>query len=125
MTYPRVEYEMTQADLDAILAACKPVPLIIVGGYAPRSSQENANDAWAALGSKMGFDSMTVRPVEGKGMRFFTAVPSETPEQRADRLAAEERTRKAARAEELRASIAKQQAELDALAAQAGKEEAS
>lgn len=116
MSYPRVEYEMTQADLDEILAACRSVPLIMVGGYAPRSPQENANDAWAALGRKMGFESMTVQPVNGKGMRFFTAVPSETPTQRAERLAGEERARKAARAIELRASIEAQQRELDELA---------
>lgn len=33
----------------------------------------------------MGFDHMTVQPT-GDGDRFFTAVPSETESQRADRL---------------------------------------
>lgn len=112
MNYPEVEYEMTQADLDKILEACKPVPYIVVGGYAPRSPQENANAAWAELGSRMGFDSTTVRPVDGKGMRSFIAVPSETPTQRAERVAAEEAARRRARADELRASIAAQQKEL-------------
>jgi len=65
-------YEMTQEDLDALLNAMKPVPYMIIGGVAPRSQQENANAAWKALGEKMGFDYMTVRP-NGKGDRFFTA----------------------------------------------------
>jgi len=66
------DYEMTQEDLDALLNAMKPVPYMIIGGVAPRSQQENANAAWKALGEKMGFDYMTVRP-NGKGDRFFTA----------------------------------------------------
>ena len=66
------DYEMTQEDLDVLLNAMKPVPYMIVGGVVPRSQQENANDAWKALGEKMGFDYMTVRP-NGKGDRFFTA----------------------------------------------------
>ncbi len=69
-----LEYEMTQDDLDTILEACKPVPYIIIGGRAPDTSQENANRAWANLGKKMGFDSMTVSP-STKGNRFFTAAP--------------------------------------------------
>lgn len=50
------------------------------------SPQENANQAWAELGRRMGFDPMTVQPVEGKNTRFFTAVPSETEGQRVARL---------------------------------------
>ena len=70
------EYEMTQADLDKILDACKPVRYMVVGGVMPSTPQENANAAWAELGSRMGFDHMSVKPVSGKGDRFFTAVPS-------------------------------------------------
>lgn len=84
--YPRTNYEMSEDDLRAILDACKPVVAMMIGGYSPSSPQENANDAWAALGRKMGFDHMTVRPVDGKGQRFFTAVPNETESQREDRL---------------------------------------
>ena len=87
--YPRTEYEMTEADLEKILDACKPVPVMMIGGFAPASPQENANAAWAELGRRMGFDHMTVQPIHGKGNRFFTAVPSETDEGRADRLARE------------------------------------
>ena len=72
----RKEYEMTQADLDKILDACKPVPYMVFGGRPPRSPQENANDAWAELGRRMGFNHMTVRGVDGKGNRFFSAVPN-------------------------------------------------
>jgi hypothetical protein len=69
-----IEYEMSQPQLDKLMNACKAVPYMVVGGIAPRSPQENANDAWAALGAEMGFDSTTVQPC-GKGDRFFTAPP--------------------------------------------------
>ena len=72
----RREFEMTQVDLDTLLAAMKPVPYMIIGGRAPISRQENANNAWKRLGNKIGFDHMTVRP-NGKGDRFFTAIPKE------------------------------------------------
>ncbi len=71
---PRVNYEMTQKDLDEIMIACAPVPYMVVGGHEPSSPQENANRAWARLGDKMGFDSMSVKP-SSKGDRFFTAEP--------------------------------------------------
>lgn len=79
--YPRVNYEMTQEDLDVILDACKAVPMIMLQCGNPSSPQENANRAWEALGKKMGFDHTTVEPAGG-GMRFFSAVPSETLEQK-------------------------------------------
>lgn len=66
-------YEMTQADLDKILAACAPVPMIMLQCGPTRSAQERANDAWADLGERMGFDHMTVKPT-GEGNRFFTAT---------------------------------------------------
>jgi hypothetical protein len=111
--YQRTEYEMTEDDLKAILAACKPVPVMMIGdSVAHRSPQENANRAWARLGEKMGFDHMTVRPVQGKGQRFFSAVPSETAEARAEREmreAEEQRQRDIAR---LKEEIAERQARL-------------
>jgi len=82
--YPRTKYEMTEADLERILDACKPVPYIVIGGHAPRSQQDSANVAWADLGSRMGFDYMTVQP-DGSSNRTFTAIPSETPMQRDER----------------------------------------
>jgi len=71
----RKEYEMKDADFDKIIQACRPVPYMIIGGVAPRSQQENANDAWGELGSRMGFDSMSVKP-SSKGNKFFSAVPN-------------------------------------------------
>jgi hypothetical protein len=77
---------MTEADLQEILDACKPTVAIMVGGMAPASPQENANRAWKKLGEKMGFDHMTVRPIQGKGTKFFSAVPTEPEDVRAARL---------------------------------------
>ncbi len=70
----RREYEMTEADLNEIMDACRPVPLIMLQCGMPPTQQERANNAWAALGKRMGFEHMSVRP-SGKGNRFFTAVP--------------------------------------------------
>lgn len=72
----RKEFEMSQEQLDKLLDACKPVPCIMIGGVMPRSPQENANDAWKALGEELGFKFMTVQP-SPKGQRFFTAEPKE------------------------------------------------
>ena len=105
MQNPRVNYEMSKEDLETILNACSPVPCIMIGGYAPSSPQENANRAWAALGEKMGFDSMTVKPIPGKGERFFTAVPSETEAQKEDRLQREKEERRLSEIATLRTEI--------------------
>lgn len=69
----RKEFELTKEELAELLDACKPVPYMVIGGVAPRSPQENANAAWEKLGNKRGFNHMTVRPVAGKGVEFFTA----------------------------------------------------
>ncbi len=69
----RREYQMSEEQLATLMAASKPVVCIKVGSYVPRSLQQNANDAWEALGREMGFDSSAVKPVPGKGTRFFTA----------------------------------------------------
>lgn len=74
----RKTFEMSQAQFDKMLEACKPVPYLIAGGIAPRSAQENANDAWHALGAEMGFDWETVEPA-GANPRSFTAVAKVTP----------------------------------------------
>lgn len=98
---------MSEADLAALLQACKPVPYIVVGGHAPSSPQENANRAWAELGKRMGFDAETVQPMENKSAMFFTAVPTENETQRAERVAREE-------AEAKLANIARLEQEVDA-----------
>jgi hypothetical protein len=74
----RREFEMTKADLDELLEAMKPVPLIMLQCGTPPSQQERANDAWRRLGERMGFQHMTVRPV-GKGDRFFSAEEALDP----------------------------------------------
>jgi len=113
--YPRVNYEMSEADFKELLDACKPVPYVVFGGMAPASPQENANAAWRRLGKKMGFDHMTVQPIEGRGGWFFSAVPSETEEQKKERLAREEKERREARTKQLEKEIAERQTELDTL----------
>jgi hypothetical protein len=70
----KTNFEMTLEDLQELLAAMKPVPMIALQCGTPRSVQENANTAWARLGKKMGFDPMTVAN-NGKGDRFFSAEP--------------------------------------------------
>lgn len=103
--YPRTNYEMTEEDLQTILEACKPTICMIIGGSYPSSPQENANRAWAKLGEKMGFDHMTVRPIDGKGNRFFSAIPTENVTQREERLQREAEERKAAEIEKLESEI--------------------
>ncbi|MFA5408404.1 MAG: hypothetical protein WC343_06505 [Bacilli bacterium] len=115
MSYPRVNYEMTEAELEELLDACKPVPYMVIGGCVPSSPQENANRAWQKLGDKHGFDYMTVRPIQGKGTRFFSAVPSETPLQREERLRREEVELKQRRIEDLKREIEVRKQELERL----------
>lgn len=73
----RREFEMTQAQLDTLLEAMKPVPMIAIHCGRTTSPQENANRAWERLGAEMGFEHMSVRPT-GRGDRFFTAEVVET-----------------------------------------------
>ncbi len=64
---------ITDEQLESVLSASKPVPYLIIGGMVPRSPQENANAAWQAIATAMGFVWDTVRPLSGKGDRHFTA----------------------------------------------------
>lgn len=68
------DFEMTQEQLDELMDACKPTPVMYLSGGTTmvRSPQENANHAWKKLGKELGFISSTVRP-NGKGDRFFAA----------------------------------------------------
>lgn len=75
--YPRTNYEMAEKDLKEFLDACEPMPSIITKGYTLPILQENANRIWQKLGKKMGFDAATIRPINGKGYRFFSAIPTE------------------------------------------------
>lgn len=116
--YPRTNYEMSEDDLKTLLEACKPTPVIMIGNYGPASPQENANRAWAALGKKMGFDYTTVAPIQGKGTRFFTAIPSETETVRQERLLREADERRQADIALLRGEIEERQRKLDELITQ-------
>ena len=92
--YPRVNYEMSEEDLKEILDSYKPVPMIMLQCGNPPSPQENANRAWQRLGEKMGFEWDTVNPIDGKGARFFTAIPSETETQKKERFKKEAEEKK-------------------------------
>jgi len=73
----RKQYEMTATDLEKIMDACKPVPLIMLQCRGtPTSAQSNANSAWEELGYRMGFDFMTVKPF-GNDPKTFTAQPKD------------------------------------------------
>lgn len=113
--YLRTEYEMTETDFDKILDACTPTPVMMIGDFTGSSPQENANRAWEDLGRRMGFDSMTVRPMEGKGSRFFTAIASETEAQRTERLKRESEERTANEIKTLQAEIDERTTRLNAL----------
>ncbi len=112
--YPRTNYEMTTEDLEKILDACKPVPMIMLQCGPGRSQQDRANDAWEELGRRMGFDHMTVQPT-GQGDRFFTAIPSETEQHRNERMAREASEKRANDIAALRAEIEAMQARLNTL----------
>jgi hypothetical protein len=75
----RKDYELTDEQFDELLKACRPVAAIMLQCLLPSSPQENANRAWCALGDRLGFDGMTVKP-SNKGQRFFTAAPRTTDE---------------------------------------------
>jgi len=111
---PRTEYEMTLEQYDKLIAACKSVPCMMIGGRAPSTPQENANAAWASLGKEMGFDSMTVKPMD-KGKCWFTAVPCETDAQKEDRLNREASDRLTEKRKLLQGKISVLQKELDEL----------
>ena len=114
--YPRIKYRMTQADCDSIMKAIEPEPCIMVGeARMGMSQQERANNAWAELGARMGFDAMTVEPIAGGSVLDFTAVPTETESQRAERVAKETSAARLAHIAELEAEIVAKQAELTSL----------
>ena len=69
-------FTLTDEQQKAILDASQPVPLIMLQCGMPPSPQENANHAWEALGKELGFEYMTVKPVEGE-QRQFTAETTE------------------------------------------------
>lgn len=74
----RLQFEMSEQQFQKLLAAMQPVPYMLgTGGVPPRSVQENANDAWKALGDELGFVWSTVQPVPGASQRVFSAIVKE------------------------------------------------
>jgi hypothetical protein len=69
------EFVMMQEDMDELLKAMKPVPLIMLQCGHPPSRQEMANAAWDKLGKKMGFIGSSVKPFPGKSKLHFLAEP--------------------------------------------------
>lgn len=76
----RREFELSEQQYARVLEACAPLAAIMVGGTMPETSQTRANRVWAALGVEMGFEPMTVLPINGCGPRFFTAEEVEREE---------------------------------------------
>jgi len=103
--YPRIEYKTTKEDFNKLLDASKPTPAMIIGGCCLSSPQENANEAWAALGKKMGFDYQTVKPIEGKSSNFFSAIPTETKLQKNKRIKKENEEKRIVEIKMLKAEI--------------------
>lgn len=70
-------YKMTEEQLETILKACKPTPIMYISGgqRIGGTPQENANSAWAKLGREMGFQFMTVEQLQGGTPRQFMAEP--------------------------------------------------
>jgi len=68
----RKAFTMTQEQLDKLLDACAPVPMIALHCGRQVSQQERANAAWRKLGEEMEFDYMSVKP-NGEDQKCFTA----------------------------------------------------
>lgn len=82
VTTMRTEFELTDGQIEELLALSRPAPAIALHCGEPPSPQQMANDFWQQLGSEMGFDYMTARPAPGKGPKFFTAeVEEHTPDE--------------------------------------------
>ncbi len=79
MTPDRKEFTLTKAQMDELLDASKPTPVMYLPGGQPmfQPPQENANEAWARLGKVVGFKPMTVQPVAGKKPNVFSAEPTD------------------------------------------------
>lgn len=69
----RKEFKLTDKQYDALLEVCRPVPMIALHCGPILSNQKRVNTAWEALGQEIGFDPMTVQPVDGKNEKHFSA----------------------------------------------------
>ena len=80
----RLEFELTDEQLNKLLDASKPTPVMAIGdpyGGPPipmfGTPQENANRAWRNIAEEMGFVWDSVQPISGKDEHFFTAEVDE------------------------------------------------
>jgi hypothetical protein len=71
----RKDFEMTDQQLKDLHAACRPIPYLVVGGVQPMSFKERIDNLWKVMGDSMGFDYKTAAPAQGKGEKWFSAVP--------------------------------------------------
>lgn len=74
----RKQYRLTEKQLKSLMDAIKPEPVMFLSGGKPMfsSQQERANAAWQSLGTKLGFDGMSVQPV-GSDPHDFSAESTE------------------------------------------------
>ena len=71
-----MEYEITQAELDSVLEASKPTPVMYLSGGQRMfdSPQANANRAWQKIAKRLNVELMTIRP-SPRGELWITAEP--------------------------------------------------
>jgi len=71
------EYELTEAELNSIIEASKPVPAMYLPGGQPMfgTPQTNANNAWQVVARAHGFIWDSAQPAPGKSNRFILAEP--------------------------------------------------
>jgi len=69
----RKEFQLTSEQLAELKNVSQPVPALALHCGEPSNPQARANAWWQKIGSELGFDYMTARPVPGKGECFFTA----------------------------------------------------
>ena len=115
---PRINYEITEADAGAILEAWNAAPPMVILGHTPRSNQDNVNDVWRRIGEKMGFDHTTVKPILSKEGLFFSAIPNETEDVLAERMAKRVKIARDEYIARLEREIAERQSTLNGLRAE-------
>ncbi len=71
----RKEFEMTVAQHNALLDACRPQMYLVANGTEP-DVQGTIMRAWDRLGAEMGFIGKTARAIPNKSELFFTAEPN-------------------------------------------------
>jgi hypothetical protein len=69
----RQKFTMTEEQHAAIAAGFNSIPGSILGGGKPIGPEAEANKAWRVLGETLGFNYLTVQPVEGESDYNFTA----------------------------------------------------